>query len=884
MFFCGNLNFSLDFFHFQMNMAAARRHVDEGDLNFVFKRLGERGKEAELVKKRNDHVTGPTLERLTEFFMECTENQVIARPYGSVAEDLMCLSPDDYGNTDIMVFPSSEAFLIHEEVVDHSLESPLHVRIRAGDHPVLQSCLVEGTEYLATLALKNFHPAIYGSKACELMHHFTCCLRIFSKDDLKHSLQIVANWKNEKTSPAFTTDCMESSDTLHRQLQNMTESKRLHSLNSAEWEWFLGAICRARGVEYTREHAAVMDDFLQYMSELQESLTKRGPDDIYEGFPAYLHEMMSSDVVQNFKARVKAIESRSPNENVSQAEVIYSDVSSVTPRKAVEGGSKTETDDYGNNVMLSNNNHPQTLQIQDLESTSSHAMEYARCPNDLQPEKPTKGEDPTNLTRHMAKKDSEQVRDETQMKQETTIENEKDDQTGESEERFDFKPLLYHLFEKEAEVKEPSENDTAYLKKKTGIDLVPALKSRGWPKSARDWLERERKWPSVEMVTKIIDEGYHLVVKSPKYSEIPECDFRISFSHAEYLLSQEMNEIQRECYRCLKKLHRAYLSSPAGLVSFHLKNLFLQTIEETGAEMWIEDKRAECMIKLLENLLKALKDKDLRHFFVRSYNLFGVDYIVKPETLVSLAEKVEKIMENPLDFSQALIQQSEEKKKIQKETFEKESKQGVPSTSGHGRAAEPRGSNENLANMEIMKDAVLHNSRLSGNLLPKHRYHDLQDLYLQVGTELVEKSLNGDEIHDPLERSLVKDLKEMIQSHDFQTEHFLQMLRNGWSNAYFRICLSTELEMRRRMLDAIRGDVETWKYCLRQEDLASGNEEAIANRMLDPSNEDRFDLSNIVPAGGFVQYLRMFLNGVAHRPPQPAQVQASQDVDDIPLD
>ena len=72
---------------------------------------------------------------------------------------------------------------------------------------------------------------------------------------------------------------MESSDTLHRQLQNMTESKRLHSLNSAEWEWFLGAICRARVVEYTREHAAVMDDFLQYMSELQESLTERGPDD-----------------------------------------------------------------------------------------------------------------------------------------------------------------------------------------------------------------------------------------------------------------------------------------------------------------------------------------------------------------------------------------------------------------------------------------------------------------------------------------------------------------------------------------------------------------------------------------------------------------------------
>ena len=86
------------------------------------------------------------------------------------------------------------------------------------------------------------------------------------------------------------------------------------------------------------------------------------------------------------------------------------------------------------------------------------------------------------------------------------------------------------------------------------------------------------------------------------------------------------------------------------------------------------------------------------------------------------------------------------------------------------------------------------------------------------------------------------------------------------------------------MLDAIRGDVETWKYCLRQEDLASGNEEAIANRMLDPSNEDRFDLSNIVPAGGLGQYVRMFLNGLDNRPPQPAQEQTIKAVDDIPLD
>lgn len=99
----------------------------------------------------------------------------------------------------------------------------------------------------------------------------------------------------------------------------------------------------------------------------------------------------------------------------------------------------------------------------------------------------------------------------------------------------------------------------------------------------------------------------------------------------------------------------------------------------------------------------------------------------------------------------------------------------------------------------------------------------------------------------------------MMESHNFQTESFLKMLRSGWSNAYFRICLNSELEMRRSMLHAFREDVKTWKYMLRQEDLVPGNEAAVANRLLDPSNKDGFDVNNVFPAGGVAQLLRMFL-------------------------
>ena len=108
-----------------------------------------------------------------------------------------------------------------------------------------------------------------------------------------------------------------------------------------------------------------------------------------------------------------------------------------------------------------------------------------------------------------------------------------------------------------------------------------------------------------------------------------------------------------------------------------------------------------------------------------------------------------------------------------------------------------------------------------------------------------------------------------------------KILKKWYKAMIFRLNISFKCwETAGPMLISGSASVPSWKWGAERR----GNEEAIANRMLDPSNEDRFDLSNIVPAGGFVQYLRMFLNGVAHRPPQPAQVQASQDVDDIPLD
>ena len=49
-----------------------------------------------------------------------------------------------------MIFPTSDNLLIHDKLIEYLPKNPLYVRIKGVDHPVLHSCFVEDTEYVAT--------------------------------------------------------------------------------------------------------------------------------------------------------------------------------------------------------------------------------------------------------------------------------------------------------------------------------------------------------------------------------------------------------------------------------------------------------------------------------------------------------------------------------------------------------------------------------------------------------------------------------------------------------------------------------------------------------------------------------------------------------------
>ncbi|XP_020626019.1 uncharacterized protein LOC110063385 [Orbicella faveolata] len=991
---------------------ASNGELKTGDLNFIFKALAQRGKEGKLHKEYNENYTRVFLQLLS-FQLNKTGNRVILQAYGSAAEDLKCHERHDLGDMDIMIFPNSDNLTIHEELLEYSLENPLHVRIKGCDHPVLQCCLVEDSGYVATSALKNFHPAIFGSEAPCIVDITNRVFETFLREEF--SPIVTGGLSNHYGSPAITLNLSRALAITGEQRKIM-QNQALNfpfSLGAADVEWMTSMMCRFKGIDYTRQHA----ELVKYM------MCERDPISHFQKLSVTPHENLDSDEKTGRRRRSIGSQLRNETEhcvtietndehrerdlrNSSLASVPSNDgpyviatkhcascdgyqsplelqstssrftavspslefslpslpkprASVVTESEGTEKHSEEEVEKNGKQSDLDENQSKvarlsltQEKEVnskalpgssdcakeedaqrererrtrrkrwvdyllgREVETKRTAILDNESCRQSSPKEQNgSEGLEGSNLGKGIKNGDS--IHDKnapngeehqmTKKREENSTDlahnrdSQEDNESRERERRIQHN-LLKHMFgtAKGGQTQKAKVKDTERVE--SGIDFIPALRSCEWPKVAREWIKRERRWPSPDIVKKVIQEGYHLVVKSPKKNGSPDCDFRISFSHAEYLLSQELNDIQRECYRCLKKYHRAYLcTQPKSLVSFHLKNIFLQTIEETGAEMWTERNRAECMIKLLGNLSEALKRKDLRHFFVKSYNLLGVDYVENPEVLESLAGKVVEIMEDPKRFTTQLIQSREETKQherpevhISLENFPR----GEPTAFAKTVKCDYQMQPKELSSKSIHDTKHNKKEEVTVSLPPKtviqrrgsvleYQYHDLKDLYLDVIKELLHTAFDDAdcrlEAMDPLERSLVHNLRELVRSEGFSLEELPGVLESSWQTmGYLRVRLSSEPDMRRRILVAIQGQIEMLKYILEQDDIAVRNEEAVEavrNRILDPPAENAFDLSHIIPSDIAIQFAQSALFEFF----VPRPVEPNLD-DDIPLD
>ena len=812
-------------------------------LDEFFKSLGKVDEESQKWKEY--HESGNKMLQLWFEFLASRTGGDFAKIklYGSSAENLKNYSFDDVGDLDLLLVLGND-FVVDEARLEYLPRNPAFVKIKGTGHPLLQSFQAEGTEYISASDVKEFYPIVD-----IVLSGFTLITRLIGATTSHFPAPSLSSTLREKDtfSPALTLDfsaIMESPNILSRRLEQL-KGLDIQNADPIELEILPASLCSIRNVDYTLQHAELFDECLQHFKDSVQSLCNN-PRGILSEIPNFVREICLSEKAKEIRKRLHHIENHSRIESESKAESSAAMV--VTPEVEV-------VDDIQNKSCMCE-------QVDKAVSCKDSAQKAK-----LKPVIDEGVVGCVSTSREVTSGDNSMMNAELQSQDDDHVVTEPDNQWTRQGPKDGFFsqafPVFQRFVEKDIdtflewlvkekvedllnfidtvepvkEIQSPFTNESEKCTQSLSVDIVPALQARGWPKAvAGEWIDRKRAWPPPATVHRIIQEGFHLVVKPPKSGGCPETDFRLSFSHAEYLLSRELNDMQRQCYRALKKYHSLYLrTEPKCLVTYHLKTLFLYTCEKSGAGMWTEDNRTPCMMKLLENLHHALTEKSLRHYFITDCNLFDVDNIETPQVLDSLAEKVELFMRNPVQFLPELITGTRPLDVLSKCNDEATTKQVdslarsdteqreqlVTKNQGNTYSSSQNVSSRTMSHTDTDEDAIRKCScrEIATNTWQGARFHDLKDLYIQICLDLLTKAAedgNMEEV-DPLERSLVEDIRELTNVYNFHPQRLLEQFEKRWQHAYAWIYASCEFYTKQSMMAGIKNSVKAIKHMVLQD-------------------------------------------------------------------
>ena len=117
-----------------------------------------------------------------------------------------------------------------------------------------------------------------------------------------------------------------------------------------------------------------------------------------------------------------------------------------------------------------------------------------------------------------------------------------------------------------------------------------------------DWPSRQRYWPSLADAQRIMALGCHLVAKHAPGDE-DKSSWRFSFSLAEVELSKLVPETARKCFLAMKIILKDHLQPVVPEIgSYHIKTVFLNSLEKIPVGFWVEENIEECLLTLLTEL------------------------------------------------------------------------------------------------------------------------------------------------------------------------------------------------------------------------------------------------------------------------------------------
>ena len=186
-------------------------------------------------------------------------------------------------------------------------------------------------------------------------------------------------------------------------------------------------------------------------------------------------------------------------------------------------------------------------------------------------------------------------------------------------------------------------------------DLVNTLVCNGpHPDMSQEFVNRPRQWPPAALISDLLKLPMLLVLVGHKLSPEFHLQARVSWSHLELKLIQELSVSIRQGYiafkyvmKCRLKAHRGQNEVDQGrnsVSSYHFKTSFLRHLEKTPPSMITSPYRL--FLDLLHDLDDYLKVGNLPHYFLPQCNLLET---VADDELCIARTVIEDILTDPLN-------------------------------------------------------------------------------------------------------------------------------------------------------------------------------------------------------------------------------------------
>ncbi|XP_070561267.1 uncharacterized protein [Ptychodera flava] len=184
------------------------------------------------------------------------------------------------------------------------------------------------------------------------------------------------------------------------------------------------------------------------------------------------------------------------------------------------------------------------------------------------------------------------------------------------------------------------------------VDGALALICKDWPSIAMNWMTRDRKWPTSDVVRAIMEAGCHIVPKSYPGDGGDDClQWRLSFSLAERTLAHTFTDKQRIFYLVVKKIWRDHLKEPKVLSSYHMKTTMFWVSERTATDQWKESNLGDRYMDYFDQMIRFLEQGNVPNFFLPENNMLS--HISKSEIEEAL-KKVREVRRKPLFYMKDL--------------------------------------------------------------------------------------------------------------------------------------------------------------------------------------------------------------------------------------